>query len=94
MVGLLQDWENKNIYTMTYIIINDKEDIKDTITEKVLAYDCKDAEQLIKDYYKGPDIKIEFSQYNPINIEDLELFIADKLDEANIIRRGRSFRNR
>lgn len=93
MVGLLNEWENKNIYTMTYTLINNKEGIRDTVTEKVLAYDCKDAEQIIKDCYKNPNTKIEFSKYNPINIEDFELFVVDKLDEAHIIRRGSSYRN-
>ena len=93
MRGLLQDWENKNIYTVAYTVINDKG--IDTFTEKVLAYDSEEAEQIIRDFYQNedPNTKIEFSKYNPIKIDDFELFVVDKLDEAHIIRRGSSYRN-
>ena len=93
MGSLLDDWRGKSIYTMTYMATNDKEGIKDILIEKVLAYDAKDAEQIIKDRYENTDTKIEFSEYNPIKIEDFELFIIDKLDEAHIIRAGSSYKN-
>lgn len=91
--SLLEDWKDKSIYTVDYTVINTKKGTEDRIAEKVLAYDYEEAKQIIEDSYEGPDLEFKFSPYNPIKIEDLELFIIDALDEAHIIRANSSYKN-
>ncbi len=75
------------IYTIDYTVINTKKGTEDRIAEKVLAYDYDDAKRIIMNTYDDPKIEFEFSKYNPMNIESIEDFIINALDEAHIYRR-------